>query len=151
MTFTSQTEARFYLYLNGKLQNEQPSGSVTLRGLGDKAYHVRIVMDDPFEVAATLTLRPGQEAAQYDVEFNPVRERVYVTRAKAGQQGSEEEQPPSPPTRAAKAAHRHRQRAADSDRRPRRISRKERAEQQENSGTTGKDVKQTKKPIIVED
>lgn len=78
LTFTSITDAKFFVYVNGKLQNEQSSGMVTVRGLEEKDYHVRIVVDDPFEVAVTRTIKPDAKHSEYTVQFNAVRERVYL-------------------------------------------------------------------------
>ena len=82
LTFTSVTDAKFFVYLNGKLQNEKSSGMVTLRGLEEKKYHIRIVIDDPFEVAVTSTIKPDGKHNEYTVQFNAVRERVYLRPAK---------------------------------------------------------------------
>lgn len=76
VTFTSVTDAKFFVYLNGKLQNEHSTGMITLRDLEDKEYHVRIVIDDPFEVATTKRIRPDANGSEYTVRFNAVRERV---------------------------------------------------------------------------
>ena len=78
LTFTSVSDAKFYVYLNGKLQNERSSGMVTLTNLEDKDYHLRIVVDDPFEIALTQTIHPNQKHKDYDVVFNAVKERVYI-------------------------------------------------------------------------
>ncbi len=78
LTFTSASEAKFFVYLNGKLQNQKSSGMVTLNNLEDKDYHVRIVIDDPYEVAVTRTIRPNKKHDEYIVKFNAVRERVYL-------------------------------------------------------------------------
>ena len=82
LTFTSVTDAKFFVYLNGKLQNEKSSGMVTLQGLEEKKYHIRIVIDDPFEVAVTSTIKPDGKHNEYTVHFNAVRERVYLKPAK---------------------------------------------------------------------
>lgn len=155
MTFTSQTEVKFYVYLNGQLQNQKSTGSITLRNLEDKRYHVRIVMDDPFEIATTATIRPSRTKTQYAVLFNPVRERIYVKRGKeeAAEGGWYGE--PLADTARDREAELRRLRASDEERadkkRERRLSRKEQAERAESQGTTGKDIKQNKTPIIVED
>ena len=81
LTFTSVTDAKFFVYLNGRLQNERSTGMVTLRGLEDKEYHVRIVIDDPYEVAATKRIRPDADGSEYTVRFNAVRERVYLKKS----------------------------------------------------------------------
>ncbi len=86
LTFTSITDAKFYVYLNGKLQNERSSGMVTLRGLEDKEYHVRIVIDDPYEVAVTRKIKPDKKHSEYTVQFNAVRERVYLKAVKASKE-----------------------------------------------------------------
>ncbi len=78
LSFMSQSDAKFYVYLNGRLQNQRSSGHVTLNGLEEKDYHIRIVIDDPFQVAATKTIRPNGKNPEYSVEFNVVRERVYI-------------------------------------------------------------------------
>ena len=81
LTFTSITDAKFFVYLNGKLQNERSSGIVTLNNLEDKEYHIRIVIDDPFEIAVTRTIKPDNKHNEYTVQFNAVRERVYLRQA----------------------------------------------------------------------
>ncbi len=101
LTFTSKTDARFFVYLNGRLQNEKSKGMLTINGLEDKDYHVRIVIDDPYEVSHTQTFRPSTKHNSYTVEFSPVRERVTVREAKAEAseeptQQREERIPPSP-------------------------------------------------------
>lgn len=78
LTFTSVTDAKFFVYLNGALQNERSSGMVTVSGLEEKDYHFRIVIDDPFEVAVTRTIKPDPKHSEYTVQFNAVRERVYL-------------------------------------------------------------------------
>ena len=88
LTFMSVTDAKFFVYLNGKLQNERSSGRVVIRGLEEKEYHVRIVIDDPFEVAVTRTLKPDSKHNEYTVQFNAVRERVYLKAAKTSREES---------------------------------------------------------------
>lgn len=95
LTFTSVTDAKFFVYVNGHLQNERSSGMVTVRGLEDKEYHVRIVIDDPFEVATTRSIRPDPKRSDYTVQFNAVRERVYLKAAKASRKEEEQWQPSS--------------------------------------------------------
>ena len=63
ITFTSVTDAKFFVYINGRLQNEKSTGMLTINNLEDKEYHVRIVIDDPFEVAATQRIRPDERVA----------------------------------------------------------------------------------------
>ena len=83
LTFTSASDAKFFVYLNGTLQNEKSSGMVTLRGLEEKEYHLRIVIDDPFEVAVTRRIKPDKRHNEYAVLFNAVKERVYLKPVKA--------------------------------------------------------------------
>ncbi len=83
LTFTSISDAKFFVYLNGTLQNEKSSGMVTLHNLEEKEYHVRIVIDDPFEVAVTRRIKPDSKHNEYTVLFNAVRERVYLKPVKA--------------------------------------------------------------------
>ena len=78
LTFRSITDAKFFVYLNGRLQNEKSSGMVTIGGLEEKDYHIRIVIDDPYAVAVTKRIKPSPKQSEYTVQFNPVRERVYV-------------------------------------------------------------------------
>ncbi|MDY5968557.1 MAG: hypothetical protein SPJ13_00855 [Bacteroidales bacterium] len=155
MTFTSQTEAKFFIYLNGQLQNKKSTGSITLCNLEDKRYHVRIVMDDPFEIAATATIRPNKDKTQYAVLFNPVRERIYVKQGKDKWEEGGWYGEPFADTERNKENELRQLKAKDEEKaakkRERRQSRKEQVEQAENHGTTGKDVKQNKTPIIVED
>jgi len=103
LSFTSKTEAKFFVYLNGRLQNEKSRGMLTINNLEDKDYHVRIVIDDPYEVAYTQTFRPSAKHNSYTVEFNPVRERVIVREAKAEveEQTTQEEGERIPPSPAA--------------------------------------------------
>ena len=82
LTFTSATEARFYVYLNGILQNERGRQEVTINGLRSRKYHIRIVMDDPYQVAITKSIKPSERNSKYSVRFNPVRERIIVRRYK---------------------------------------------------------------------
>ena len=82
LTFTSVTDAKFFVFLNGKLQNENSSGMVKIKGLEEKDYHIRIVIDDPFEVAVTRTIRPNRKYNEYTVRFNAVKERVDLKPAK---------------------------------------------------------------------
>lgn len=103
LTFTSITDAKFFVYLNGKLQNERSSGMVKLKGLEEKDYHIRIVVDDPFEIAVTRTIKPDPKHNEYTVQFNAVRERVYLKPAVNSTKGKEEDnnlwipQDPTPP------------------------------------------------------
>ena len=90
MTFTSVTDAKFFVYLNGRLQNERSTGMITLNNLEDKEYHVRIVIDDPFEVATTRKIRPDENGCEYTVRFNAVRERVDLKKSDRRHGRSEE-------------------------------------------------------------
>ncbi|MCR4828961.1 MAG: hypothetical protein K5864_05805 [Bacteroidales bacterium] len=81
--FISMNDARFFVYVNGKLQNERAAGMYTVNGLEDKEYHIRIVIDDPFTIAVTKTIRPDAKHREWTVEFNAVKERVYLREAKA--------------------------------------------------------------------
>lgn len=80
LDFTSQSEARYYFYLNGKLLNQKSKGHIHISGLNDEKYHLRIVLDDPFSVAVTKTFRPSAKKCEYALNFNAVRERIYVKR-----------------------------------------------------------------------
>ena len=91
LTFTSITDAKFFVYLNGALQNERSSGMVTIKGLEQKEYHIRIVIDDPFEVAVTRTIKPDPKHREYTVQFNAVRERVYLKPATTSSRSQEED------------------------------------------------------------
>lgn len=90
LTFTSVTDAKFFVYVNGHLYNERSSGMVTVNGLEDKDYHIRIVIDDPFEVAVTRTIKPDHKHSEYTVQFNAVRERVYLKPAATPSRRQEE-------------------------------------------------------------
>lgn len=90
LTFTSVTDAKFFVYVNGHLYNERSSGMVTVNGLEDKDYHIRIVIDDPFEVAVTRTIKPDPKHSEYTVQFNAVRERVYLKPAATPSRRQEE-------------------------------------------------------------
>lgn len=82
LEYTSLSEARFFFYLNGKLLNEKSVGHIVIPNLEDAKYHLRIVVDDPYSVALTKTFRPKEGKNQYDLLFNPVRERILVSRSK---------------------------------------------------------------------
>lgn len=90
LTFTSVTDAKFFVYVNGHLYNERSSGMVTVNDLEDKDYHIRIVIDDPFEVAVTRTIKPDPKHSEYTVQFNAVRERVYLKPAATPSRRQEE-------------------------------------------------------------
>lgn len=90
LTFTSVTDAKFFVYVNGHLYNERSSGMVTVNDLEDKEYHIRIVIDDPFEVAVTRTIKPDPKHNEYTVQFNAVRERVYLKPAATPSRRQEE-------------------------------------------------------------
>ena len=94
LSFTSVNSARFFVYLNGRLQNEKSVGSITLKGLEDKEYHVRIVIDDPYVVATTKKMRPAPGNYEWTVDINAVRERVYLREAKEEKPEIEEQEPP---------------------------------------------------------
>lgn len=78
LSFMSQSGARFYVYLNGKLQNQSSVGNITLQHLEDKEYHVRIEIDDPYQMVCTRRMRPSEQNYEYTVNFNAVRERIYL-------------------------------------------------------------------------
>ena len=82
LTFTSASDAKFFVYINGKLQNQKSSGMVTVKGLEEKEYHVRVVVDDPFEIATIQSIKPDNKHNEYLVYFNAVRERVSLKPAK---------------------------------------------------------------------
>lgn len=86
LSFMSQSDAKFFVYVNGQRFNEQSSGHVTLNNLEDKIYHIRIEIDDPYQVSWTKEMRPSDTKGDYLVSFNTVRERVYVTPAKQGRE-----------------------------------------------------------------
>lgn len=90
LTFTSVTDAKFFVYINGKLQNEHSKGIVTVNNLEDKEYHVRIVIDDPFVVATTKRIRPDAGGSEYTVRFNAVREKVYLKKSDSRSNREEE-------------------------------------------------------------
>ena len=52
LTFTSVTDAKFFLYVNGVLQNQQSKGMVTVKGLEskemDKTIGSLIALEDKF-------------------------------------------------------------------------------------------------------
>ena len=156
LTFTSQTEARFFVYLNGKRQNEKSVGMLTLRHLEDKKYHVRIVIDDPFEVATTCTLRPSATRNEYAVLFNPVRERVYVKRSRQESElettlaGSVGDASPAAVDESLNRLLRH---DAEKSRTEKKASRRLRRDKDDEpqSGTTGKDIKTTRRVTVDND
>lgn len=88
LTFTSVSEARYFFYLNGKLQNQQAVATITLDSLDDKDYHIRIVVDDPYEVAVVKTLRPSLTPSRYTLLFNPVKERILVATERRDEQSA---------------------------------------------------------------
>lgn len=146
LTFFSDSEVRFFVYLNGKLQNETSTGRITLNGLEDKPYHVRIVMDDPFEAAATRTIRPSKAPEEYIVDFNPVKERVHISRHKvsAGQDNAF--------VASGSGKDRHSfDRRKDKEKKEKRLSKREQAEVAAAKASTGKDIKSTKTPYLKEE
>ena len=82
LSFVSSSDAKFYVYLNGVLQNSKSSGLVTINNLEEKDYHVRVVIDDPFEIATIQTIRPDKKHSEYSVTFNAVKEKVTVRQVK---------------------------------------------------------------------
>lgn len=82
LSFASSTDTKFYFFLNGKLQNDHSTGMLTMNNLEAKDYHIRIVADDPFQVAYTKTMKPSEKHNSYIVEFNPVKEKIFVREAK---------------------------------------------------------------------
>lgn len=90
LSFMSESGARFFVYLNGKLQNEKSVGLISFNNLEDKPYHVRIVIDDPYQMTATKRLRPSDRKYEYSVNFNSVRERIYIKRLKENKDRVEE-------------------------------------------------------------
>lgn len=140
LSFMSQTDAKFFVYLNGKLQNETSSGLVKINNLEDKDYHVRIVVDDPFLVATTTTLRPDVTKNEYTVNFNAVRERVYVKPAK-------KEQPKDNETLVE-------EKNIDTTTAPTPIppkTTKKRKSEPEPTGTTGNNIRTVKNTVVVDD
>ncbi len=146
LTFFSNNEVRFFLYLNGKLQNDESTGRITLTDLEDKPYHIRIVMDDPFEVATTRTMRPGKAPEEYIVDFNPVQERIHISRHKtestrdaatAFSSGSRDRSRPD--------------RNKDKEIKEKHLSKKAQAEAKAAKASTGKDIKFTKTPFLEEE
>ena len=145
LTFTSQTEVKFFLYINGKLQNSTSKGSITVNNLESKAYHVRIVMDDPFQVATTLTVKPSNKN-QYSILFNPVKERIYVRNSKdiSEEEGWYTDTPRSSVRHASTASDDGRSllRKRDAEPSPRKSRKSSSADNDENAvGTTGSDIK----------
>lgn len=145
LTFFSDNEVRFFIYLNGKLQNENSTGRITLNGLEDKPYHVRIVMDDPFEVAATRTMRPGKASEEYIVSFNPVKERIFISRHNVN---DSERNVSSSRTDRDRSFTMHRKEKGNKEKR---LSRREQAEAAAAKASTGKDIKSAKTPYIEEE
>lgn len=82
LSFVSSSDAKFFVYLNGVLQNSKSSGLVTINNLEEKDYHVRVVIDDPFEIATIQTIRPDKKHTEYSVTFNAVKEKVTVRQVK---------------------------------------------------------------------
>lgn len=153
LSFFSQTDAKFFVYVNGKLQNSQSSGNVTVNNLENKEYHIRIVIDDPYEVATTQTLRPSPSKSKYLVNFNAVRERVYLTPDRGKNEAEESASTPQPRPNTSASTSSTPQRGAQStrdlDRRESGKSR--RSKEPEPSGTTGKDIRTVKTNIVVDE
>ncbi len=82
LTFMSQTDAKFFVYLDGRLQNKESKGFITIDSLEYRKYVVRIVIDEPYEVAVTKTIKPTDMNHFYKVNFNVVKERVFLKLAK---------------------------------------------------------------------
>lgn len=78
LSFMSESGARFFLYLDGKLQNTSSVGNITLQHLENKPYQVRIEIDDPYQMVCIKQLRPSEQNYEYTVFFNAVRERIYI-------------------------------------------------------------------------
>ncbi len=146
MTFTSETEVKFFIYVNGRLQNSTSTGRLTINGLMDKDYHIRIVMDDPFEISTTRTMRPSKTETEYAIRFNPVREYIYVSRRK--ERVTQGEWYNNGATTSAyngdNGSVRRKEEKKDKQ------SRKERKEAEAAQGTTGTTIKTTKTPYIEE-
>lgn len=83
ITFTSLSDARYYFYINGELQNDKAVSTITFNNLEAKDYLFRIVVDDPYEVAVIKTLRPSTTKNRYTLLFNPVKERIILETEKA--------------------------------------------------------------------
>lgn len=90
LSFMSESGARFFVYLNGKLQNENSVGHITIDNLENKEYHVRIEIDDPYQMVCTQSLRPSETKYEYSVNFNAVRERIYIKPVKEAKQERDE-------------------------------------------------------------
>lgn len=148
LTFTSETEVKFFIYVNGQLQNKKSTGRLTINGLEDKPYHIRIVMDDPFEIVTTRTMRPSKTASEYSVCFNPIRERIYVTRSHESANDNDEYY-----AGAASTGSRTYSKTANTTtaKKTKHLSRKKQAEAASQQGTTGKEVKTAKQPYLEEE
>ncbi len=147
MTFTSETEVKFYLYVNGKLQNQQSTGRLTVNGLMDKDYHIRIVMDDPFEISTTRTMRPSKTETEYGIRFNPVREYIYINRRKERVSQGEWYNSAGATTSSYDKEDAAARRKANKDERQKR---KNSQEEEHYEGTTGNTIKTTKTPYLEE-
>ncbi len=145
MTFTSETEVKFYIYINGHLQNATSTGRITINGLMDKDYHIRIVMDDPFEISTTRTMRPSKTETEYAVRFNPVKEYIYVNRRKERVTQGEWYN-----TGATTSAYSNTGVTRSPNEKSERKLRKERKEAEEAQGSTGKNIMTTKTPYLEE-
>ncbi len=147
MTFTSETEVKFFLYVNGKLQNTKSTGRLTVNGLMDKDYHIRIVMDDPFEISTTRTMRPGKGNTEYAVRFNPVREYIYINRRKETVQQGEWYNNAGATN---SSYNKDNAAARKQENKSERQTRKERKEEELYENTTGNTIKTTKTPYLEE-
>ena len=137
LSFMSESGARFYVYLNGKLQNETSVGIITIDSLEDKEYHVRIEIDDPYQMVCTQKMRPSATRYEYTVNFNAVRERIYLKPAKVERGGEREASTalPSPQPQKEPAA------------RPSRTKR----EAAEPTGTTGNGINRVRNQMATDD
>lgn len=140
LSFMSESGARFFVYLNGKLQNESSVGNITIDNLENKEYHVRIEIDDPYQMVCTQNLRPSETQYEYSVNFNAVRERIYIKPVRESRrERAIQEQPSSsnqPTTRA--------------ERNVRQKKTHNRTKTEEPGGTTGTGINRIKTNMIEE-
>lgn len=95
LDFTSHTDAKFFFYLNGKLLNSRSTGHFRIPNLDGQKCHLRIVVDDPYSVSLTKTFRPSPRKCEYILNFNPVRERIFLKAVRLPK--SQQPNPQKPP------------------------------------------------------
>lgn len=144
ISFNSQSEARFYFYINGQLYNETPVASITINNLDDKDYLFRIVVDDPYAVQVIKSLRPSASGARYNLLFNPVQERIIVT----SQRGRQEASPSSASSAKAAAPTLSTATALPAHSKEAKLRNSRKSSDEVEPGTTGSNIHTVRQPVF---